>query len=275
MKLMALLLLIIAPQIQAQMKMSVDPKTSKIKYDVLGSVINVQGSVFKQSKGESSSTRIGLKFGVKKGDILTTGKRSYVKIKLIDDTIISIGPESHFSFRNYKFESITDRNAAFDLLKGKMRIKVNNKIERGNLEFNTLSLAMGVRGTEFLASQNISKSGDSTEQVALLTGAITINGKQASISQRIKPNQIVRAKKTKNNKLKVKINDLSDKEILELNSPELEANSFLKFLPEDQSKFNFDSSDEISIDESASSKSKKELLNWQDSLKKLNEKYKK
>lgn len=275
MKLMALLLLIIAPQIHAQMKMSVDPKTSKIKYDVLGNVINVQGSVFKQSKGESSSTRIGLKFGVKKGDIITTGKRSYVKIKLIDDTIISIGPESHFSFRNYKFESITDRNAAFDLLKGKMRIKVNNKIERGNLEFNTLSLAMGVRGTEFLASQNISKSGDSTEQVALLTGAITINGKQASISKRIKPNQIIRAKKTKNNKLKVKINDLSEKEILELNTPELEANSFLKFLPEDQSKFNFDSSDEISIDESTSSKSKKELLNWQDSLKKLNEKYKK
>ena len=140
MKLILLLLLINTQQIHAQMKMSVDPKTSKIKYDVLGNVTKVLGDVFKQSKGETSSSRIGLKFGIKMGDIITTGKKSYVKIKLVDDTVISIGPESHFSFRNYKFESITDRDATFDLLKGKMRIKVNNKIERGKLNFNTLSL---------------------------------------------------------------------------------------------------------------------------------------
>ena len=40
------------------MKMSVDPKTSKIKYDVLGNVTKL-GDVFKQSKGETSSSRIG------------------------------------------------------------------------------------------------------------------------------------------------------------------------------------------------------------------------
>ena len=181
MKLFLLVFILSASQVDAQMKMSVDPKTSKIKYDVLGNVTKVKGDVFKQSKGESSSSRIGLNFGIKNGDIITTGKKSYVKIKLIDDTIISIGPESHFSFRNYQFESMTDRDAAFDLLKGKMRIKVNNKIERGNLNFNTLSLAMGVRGTEFLATQSISKSGDSTEQVALLSGALSLKGKQAKI----------------------------------------------------------------------------------------------
>ena len=66
MKLILLLLLINTQQIHAQMKMSVDPKTSKIKYDVLGNVTKVLGDVFKQSTGETSSSRIGLKFGIKK-----------------------------------------------------------------------------------------------------------------------------------------------------------------------------------------------------------------
>ena len=64
MKLLALFLTISAMTVHAQMKMSVDPKTSKIKYDVLGNVTKAQGNVFKQSKGENSSTRIGIKFGV-------------------------------------------------------------------------------------------------------------------------------------------------------------------------------------------------------------------
>ena len=95
------------------------PKTSKIKYDVLGNVTALSGDVFKSKVNDSSSIRLGLKFGIKKGDIITTGKDSYVKIQLLDNTVISLGPESHFSFRNYEFESITDRSANFDLLKGK------------------------------------------------------------------------------------------------------------------------------------------------------------
>lgn len=267
--------LILSPVINAQMKMSVDPKTSKIRYDILGSVTNVKGDVYKQSKGEQNSIRIGLKFGIKKGDIITTGKKSYVKIKLIDDTIISLGPESHFSFRNYKFESMTDRDAAFDLLKGKMRIKVNTKIERGNLNFNTLSLAMGVRGTEFLASQSISSKGDSTEQIALLSGSILINGKQAKISKKLNPGRIIRAKKTKSNKLKVKVENLSKQELKNLKSPVEDANSFLQFLPDDSTKFNFNKSHDVSVDETRDKKLKQELLDWKDSLKKLNEKYQK
>ena len=275
MKLLALFLTISAMTVHAQMKMSVDPKTSKIKYDVLGNVTKAQGDVFKQSKGENSSTRIGIKFGVKKGDIITTGKKSYVKIKLIDDTVISIGPESHFSFRNYKFESMTDRDAAFDLLKGKMRIKVNNKIERGNLNFNTLSLAMGVRGTEFLATQSISKSGESTEQVALLSGALSLGGKQAKIPTRILPNQVVRAKKTGKDKLKIRVDNLTDQEVSSLNTPEKDATSFLQFLTEDPSKFVFDKKHEITLNRKDKKELKQEILNWKDSLKKLNEQYQK
>lgn len=261
--------------IHAQMKMSVDPKTSKIRYDVLGEVITLQGDVFKQSKGEESSKRIGLKFGIKKGDVITTGQKSYVKIRLIDNTSISIGPESHFSFRNYKFESITDRNAAFDLLKGKMRIKVNNKIERGSLEFNTQSLAMGVRGTEFLATQDISKDGKSTEQIALLSGALTINGKHTTIDQSIKPNQIVRAKMIDKKKINIKVENLTEKEINDLNLSIDEAKQFLNFLETNENDFNFDKNDHYTLKVNLKKKSTKDLLHWEKSLKKLNEQYKK
>ena len=170
------------------------PKTSKIKYDVLGNVTALSGDVFKSKVNDSSSIRLGLKFGIKKGDIITTGKDSYVKIQLLDNTVISLGPESHFSFRNYEFESITDRSANFDLLKGKMRVKVNNKIERGKLKFNTMSISMGVRGTEFLANQSTLKTGDQIEHVALLSGQLEINGKDAKIKKTLNPNMFLRTK---------------------------------------------------------------------------------
>ena len=64
MNLLFAFLLIMTPQLNAQMKMSVDPKTSKIRYDVLGNVTKDQGNVFKQSIGEALSLTCPITFDV-------------------------------------------------------------------------------------------------------------------------------------------------------------------------------------------------------------------
>ena len=101
--------------------------------------------------------------------------------------LLSPWPESIFSFEDYSFDSLTDREAFFNLLKGKMRIKVKNKIERGNLKFNTLTMSFGVRGTEFLANQDLKQSGESFEQIALLEGEIELSGKNIELAKSLKP----------------------------------------------------------------------------------------
>ena len=272
MKLITCLLILIPLVSLSQMKMSIDPKTSKIKYDVLGSVIALSGDVFRSDDDGLDSRRVGFKFGIKKGDIITTGKNSFVKIQLIDETVISLGPDTHFSFKDYNFESITDRNANFDLLKGKMRIKVNNKIERGKLKFNTMSISLGVRGTEFLANQSILKTGQAIEQVALLSGKLEINGKDANIKKTLSPNMYVRTKRVEGKEIRVKYGKLSKKTVSKLSSNIKGNKDFLRFLDDKDQDFNFSKSERLELNSIDSSK-KKDWKNWKDSLKKLNQKY--
>jgi hypothetical protein len=260
----------------SQMKMSVDPKTSKMKYDVIGEVTSFQGDVFKKTNRSSSNTRLGLKFGVKKGDIISTGRDSFVKINLIDDTIISLGPESIFSFEDYSFDSLTDRDAFFNLLKGKMRIKVKNKIERGNLKFNTLTMSFGVRGTEFLANQDLKQSGESFEQIALLEGEIELSGKNIELAKSLKPRDHLKLGRYSNNKIKTRLSKLSSAEVARLEKPIKNNEDFHPFLNdfatadlagEGSSDFEFKKNNvELNL---------KDLKDWKKSLRELNEKYKK
>ena len=74
------------------MKMSVDPKTSEVKYDIIGTVKNSQRICSKRGINETKDTKIGVNFGVKKVMKLKLVKNSFVKIVMIDETIISLVP---------------------------------------------------------------------------------------------------------------------------------------------------------------------------------------
>ena len=268
------LFLIICFDTNAQMKMRVDPKTSKVTYDVIGNVISFNGDVFQKDDSRSRSKRVGLNFGVKKGDLITTGDQSYVKIKLVDGTLISLGPDSFFSFKEFSFRTITDRNAMFELLKGKMRVKVINKIEKGKLKFNTLSLSLGVRGTEFLANQDFDKDGTSKEQIALLKGNISVDSKKSSFQKDLKENSILQTEFNQKTGIKTKVSDLTPEQIKFLNSPIEDDGSFSNFL---NTKVNFSEGqkgiESFSIDKKSQPEINLKIKNWRESLKELNRKY--
>ncbi|MBT7610095.1 MAG: FecR domain-containing protein [Bacteriovoracaceae bacterium] len=90
--------------------------------------------------------------------ILAT-KKSFVKIKLIDDSILTIGPSSKAVVVLSKQKS----GSIITLLKGTLRAKVQ-KNKKKQLYIKTKSAAMGVRGTEFMVIYN-----EQAKRTSLLT----------------------------------------------------------------------------------------------------------
>ena len=159
----------------SQEGMVVDQKTGKITYSGIGTVTFVKEKFTEQKNGEKNSEEVGVNFQILKKDIIQTDRKSAIKITMNDSTIITLGQNSHFNFKNYEQTSKTDRNAEYDLKMGKARVDVPVKVAKGKLNFNTRTVSLGVRGTEFLMQQEIDKDGNLKEQIALLKGALEDN----------------------------------------------------------------------------------------------------
>ena len=162
---------------EAQNEMSVDPKTSEVKYDIIGTVKNARGFVAKRGPKNQKIQKLESTLVLRRV-MIRTGKNSFVKIVMIDETIISLGPNSVFDFANYDFKTKVDRSANYKLKKGKLRMKVPVKIESGKYQISLRTISLGVRGTEFLANRINTERGSSVEQIALLEGVLALKRKK-------------------------------------------------------------------------------------------------
>lgn len=132
----------------------------------------LKGKVFKMTNGEMEEVQVGDRFS--KTDTLVTGELSFAKIVVVDDTMISIGPKSELKFVNFNFVDKTNRQIAYELIKGQLRAHVKNKAKEGEIVFKTKLTAMGVRGTEILINQQVYKNKDISEY-ALLSGVADVS----------------------------------------------------------------------------------------------------
>ncbi len=84
---------------------------------------------------------------------IVTGPKSFVKIKLIDNTELNIGPESKIIISQMK----PDSEGVISLLKGKLRTEVQKSVKNSTANkffIKTRSAALGVRGTDFQTIYN-------------------------------------------------------------------------------------------------------------------------
>ena len=109
-------------------------------------------------KGRAEVERKGIKVPVHQSDeifefdIVHTALASFIKITMNDDTIIQLGPEASFKFVQISNDNGL-RQEVFELIKGKLRTAVQKKaIEGESIKIGTTSVALGVRGTEFLTN---------------------------------------------------------------------------------------------------------------------------
>ncbi|MFZ9002276.1 MAG: FecR family protein [Bacteriovoracaceae bacterium] len=144
------------------------------KGNKIGTIVSLRGKVVRINKVLQRKEFLTVGSIIFENDIVGSGKKSFVKILMKDDTLFQLGPKSKFAFEKFNYQSKKKRKAVYNLIIGKLRSLFTNKAEDGDdLELNTPNAAMAVRGTEIL-SDVYSKEGRYRTDIALLSGKLDI-----------------------------------------------------------------------------------------------------
>ena len=116
-----------------------------------GHIKVAKGSVQIERSGQRLAVAVG--DAVTTGDVVTTGTDGSVGITLLDNSLLSAGPNSVLSIDKFAFDSTTHQGGfEASLRKGTLAV-VSGKIAKQSpdaMKVKTPAAVLGVRGTEFL-----------------------------------------------------------------------------------------------------------------------------
>ncbi len=119
--------------------------------EVVGRLTAVEGRVDLLKGGQLPANPAKLEDPVELGDVLRTKSLSKANITFVDNTVLTISPESRIAIESYMFDPAKGkRNAVLELFQG-MALAVVSKIyktEQPDFIVKTHTAIMGVRGTE-------------------------------------------------------------------------------------------------------------------------------
>ena len=125
---------------------------SHAQADVVGRLTQVEGRVDLMRGGQLPATPVKVDDGVQPGDVLRTKSLSKAQITFIDNSVLTISPESRVGIEAYMFDSAQNkRNAVLQLFQGLAHAVVNKVYKSAEPDFviKTHTAIMGIRGTEF------------------------------------------------------------------------------------------------------------------------------
>ncbi|MEI8348402.1 MAG: FecR family protein [Pseudomonadota bacterium] len=166
-KLIILVLLFCSPIIMANNK-------NNCGKDCIGRIVKVIGEVERINTQQNIKGPIKDGQGIVAGDRLKTGKESYVKILMKDDTIFQMGAESEFYFKEFVMKAKDNRHAVYDISFGKLRALFINKAKKNDITLDTPTVSLGIRGTEF-ALNAFQHNGVWQTDIALLSGQLDVS----------------------------------------------------------------------------------------------------
>jgi hypothetical protein len=115
-------------------------------------------------------------FELSSGDIIKTGKKSFVRLRLEDKTIMHIGPDSELNLKDIAATKTRPKKSLVHLMKGKARIWAHKRKHKDSaLEVKSHQISMAVRGTEILTNVYPLGSGMSSD-VLLAEGIVEVSG---------------------------------------------------------------------------------------------------
>ncbi len=120
--------------------------------DVVGRLTQVEGRVDMLRGGQLPATPVKVEDGVQAGDVLRTKSLSKAQITFIDNSILTISPDSRIGIEAYMYDSAQKkRNAVVQLFKGLAHVVVSKIFQSAEPDFvvKTQTAVMGVRGTDF------------------------------------------------------------------------------------------------------------------------------
>ena len=121
---------------------------------VVGTVVNLSGPLLAK-RADGTAKVLSLKSSVEQGDTLVSEKGTYARIRFIDNSEITLRPNSQLKIDDFSFEEDKPEkdNAAFNLVKGGLRAVTGTLGKRSKEKFgmNTPTATIGIRGTIFIA----------------------------------------------------------------------------------------------------------------------------
>jgi hypothetical protein len=122
--------------------------------DVVGTVANLSGPLLAK-KADGSVKILAQKSAVEQGDTLVSEKNTYARIRFIDNSEITLRPETQLKIDNFSYEADKPEkdSALFSLVKGGLRSVTGLLGKRNHDRFgmHTPTATIGIRGTIFIA----------------------------------------------------------------------------------------------------------------------------
>lgn len=104
-------------------------------------------------KRGNDNRRITQSMLIKQGDVITTGKRSFVALALADGSVHKISANTVYEVQKNQ-ENDKSRSQLFSLIKGKIFSFVSKTFKSSDIKFLTPTAVVGVRGTAFVIEVN-------------------------------------------------------------------------------------------------------------------------
>ncbi len=118
--------------------------------DDAGNVMRVTGrATVTTQQGEIRQVKKGTK--LKSTDIVSTSARSYVRMKMEDNSYIMVRPDSRMMIDDFKFNNKkpAENRSFFSLLKGGFRAVTGLIEDKKKYRYRTAVATIGIRGTDF------------------------------------------------------------------------------------------------------------------------------
>lgn len=152
----------------------------------IGYVTKIIGEVYRISVEDKKEVKVSFQDQIKLKDTLYTKNKSVVSVKLGDDTVFTIAPNSKFIFHEMILAD-NKRSMNFELALGKVRGIVSaSKAKENSVKVQTKTMVMGIRGTEILINHSISGKNEFSE-AALMSGVADITYKESGKTYQLKP----------------------------------------------------------------------------------------
>ena len=160
-------------------------------HSAVGTVVKLRGKAIRVPKGTKNKVPLAMNSALEVGDTIVTSKKSFLRVKMNDDTFFNLGPSSQLRISKFTFTKVK-RETLYSVARGQVRAIINKKAENDKaVVIKTKNVSLGVRGTEFLTNAYMVK-GKATSDVVLLKGKVATNVSKLNIPQKsfnLKPGQ--------------------------------------------------------------------------------------
>jgi len=117
---------------------------------VVGRFTQVVGQVDLLKQGKIPALAAKFQDGVEPGDVIRTKTKAKAQLAMVDDSIITLAPESRLGIADYQYDPVRqERRAVLRLFRGMMQTVVNRiiKTEEPDFIIETHTATIGVRGS--------------------------------------------------------------------------------------------------------------------------------